>query len=132
MHLYKYIYYKIYRAYKKSPISDNTNEWSTTLLLSAIFIVNLFTILTAFSIFTGKSIFIFKNHHIAIGTSLIILLVNYFCFIHKKRYLEIEKEFSRESNEQRKKGNRYVLLYIIGSIILFFLANILKLLIWAK
>ncbi len=132
MKFYRYIFYKVYNAYKRSPISDNLNEWNATLVMAGILFMNINTCLTIMDIIVGKPILLPSNRFVYALYALILLSVHYIIFIYKKRFLDIEKEFSGETKEQCKRGNRYVLLYIVGSIVLFFLVDIIKLLIWAK
>jgi len=50
------------------------------------------------------------------------LALNYFVLYNERRWKAYEREFSKESKEKGRQGSIYVLTYLIGSIVLMFLA----------
>jgi len=61
---------------------------------------------------------------------ILLFLIHYITFVHKKKYAQIEKEFKKESQEDRKRKGNWVLLYAFGS--LAFYAFLLFLGIWIQ
>ena len=47
---------------------------------------------------------------------IVIVALHYFAFVHNGKYLKIEKEFKKESKEERKRKGFWVLLYAFGSL----------------
>jgi heme/copper-type cytochrome/quinol oxidase subunit 2 len=44
---------------------------------------------------------------------IVIMLLNYFLFIYKRKYREIIKKYKKESEKSRKIGNSIVIIYVI-------------------
>lgn len=61
-----------------------------------------------------------------------IFSLHYMLFIYKKGYKAVLLEFKNESEQERKRGNYIARLYVFGSLGLFIVLNIIKLLIWAE
>jgi hypothetical protein len=55
------------------------------------------------------------------GLSVLIpAIIQYFLLLHKKKYLDIVKEFGNEDKKCAKKGRIFVWLYIGITLIMFF------------
>lgn len=129
---YKYLFYKVLNGLNKIPFKDDTNHWGAICILTFLALFNLGTIYVVIIIFIGRDPIPNLNRIEQIIFIWSILAVHYFAFLHKKKYKNIMNEFKDESDEERKKGTRYTLIYIIGTIVIFFLANTIKLIIWGK
>jgi len=117
---YKYIFYWLYSSQKKRWGEYDFPEFTALFIM----ILNLFAIFYSIAIIidilTGVMIIpmdVAKEKILVVGFSL--LIIHYFIFVFNGRYKKIEKEFKGESKEERKRKGRWVLLYDIGSIVLF-------------
>ena len=129
---YKYLYYKILIFLRKSPLTDDTIEWGTMFIIFALMWLNILSLGTIYQIFTGMVLGP-NFDRIEITVVLVIFFIpHYFLFLHKHKYEDIINEFKNESIEKTKKGNRYTIIYVVGTAILFFTLTIIKLSIWGK
>lgn len=117
MFKYKYFIYKIYSWKNDTPIGN------TILTLSIVHFFQLTTILLFIDrvITPLKWIYDIDKTYLYIG-ALLYFVVFYFLVYNKKRWDSYIKEFSNESESQRKKGNIIVISCLIGSILLFFIS----------
>ena len=125
---YKYIYYKILMFSKEYPFTHVPEFWAMS-FISLLVLLNFQSILVLIIIFTDGKIILFKNRPEQIISIVLALLINYLIFIYKKKYIEIVEEFKFEPREKKRKGNIEVLLFSIGSIVLIFLLNIIKIMV---
>jgi len=115
----KIVDYLFYRLYKNAiPTNKSIPEWTSIFVISIILSFNIFSIIVLLDydlkLIGEKS---FKT------IPLILIGLNYFVFLYKKRYLNIIEHFDQAKN--KLIFDILVLLYIIGSILFFFyLANV--------
>ncbi|MBI5019834.1 MAG: hypothetical protein HZB59_00155 [Ignavibacteriales bacterium] len=118
---YKYVFYKLYRWAKILGL-DSTPEWTAMITVSIFLILNILTFLALINLCVEHN---FRLPFDSLPKQIIIfvayLIALYFVFIHKKKYIEIEKQFKEETMEEKKRGAIYTLLYIILTFGLFFL-----------
>jgi Ca2+/Na+ antiporter len=97
-------------------------EWSAMLTMSIFLLLNIFTLLALINLCVEHN---FRLPFDSLPKQIIIfvayLIVLYFVFIHKEKYIEIEKQFKEETMEEKKRGTIYTLLYIVLTFGLFFL-----------
>ena len=117
MNFYFFIYYKIYKVILKTPNKDIA-EWSSMTAFSLLLLFNLGYLIIITNIY--KTLFVFKNQYFMVLIMILILSLNYLLFIRKNRYLKIKKDFSKLSKTKETIFGYLVLLYVIGSIWLFF------------
>lgn len=115
MNIYYYLFYKIYRFTQR--LGNYDVAFSAMLGFSFLLFLDINTIYI--SVFPVTNIN-FNNHY---RTPLIILyiivfIINYFLFIYKKRYKEIEKQFKNESTKNKRIGSIIVIVYVIISLLL--------------
>ena len=113
MNIYYYLFYKIYRFTQR--LGNYDVAFSAMLGFSFLLFLDINTIYI--SVFPVTNIN-FNNHY---RTPLIILyiivfIINYFLFIYKKRYKEIEKQFKNESTKNKRIGSIIVIVYVIISL----------------
>lgn len=115
----KYLYYKLYKLFVKLNGKEDLPEYTAMLgvgtlmffnLLSTISILNVIHPITLFLEVSRAKFFIFA------GIPYVLIL--YFVFIFNGKYKSIIKEFMSESEEQRKRGRRNVILYMAASLLL--------------
>lgn len=114
---YYFIYYKLYK------ISSYTeNQWGKALQMPKSVALGIYLILMTQNIATIliglHKLFKFElvfTKESALITTVILFVPNYFLLYHKKKYLEIEKRFDRESSVSRNIKSIFFWLYVICS-----------------
>lgn len=118
---YRYIIYKIFSwtAHKK----NDTPIVNTILTLAFVHCIQLFTLF----LFIDKIIIPLDwlwgidKSYIFIG-AIIYFILFYLLVYNKQRWERYINEFENENEKMRKKGNILVIIYLIGSILLFFIS----------
>ena len=112
MYLYDYLFYKFYKI-----ISIGTNkdvaEWISVILISLLEYFNISIVLVYFDMY-------FESKGAALLSLFILMIINYFIFLYKSRYLQIINRFSNESLLSKYFSLILVLGYIYLSIWLIF------------
>ena len=106
-----YLFYKIHRAYYKAQ-GQRDGAIMTMFTIGFLLYLNLFTfgaLLRKLDII--PTFLSTKAESIAFGICLIILC--YFLFIRKRRYIEIEARFEGETKSEKIKGGITVILYVL-------------------
>ena len=106
-----------------------TEEWSAMFLISIMLLFNFFSVFSIIAIFTGKVYIDLTRLELTIAL-VIYGFIHYFLFIFNGRFKNILKRFQDESTEAKRKMDKFTLLYIIGSIVVLFGSNLIKILIW--
>lgn len=132
LYYYRYLFYKVLSGLNKIPFNDDTNHWGAIFILSFLTWFNMGTIYVTIIIFTGEVPFSNINRIEQTIIALSVVFIHYISLLNKQRYKIIMNEFKNESDEKRKKSTRYSLIYIIGTIVIFLVANTIKLIIWGK
>ena len=121
---YEYFFYKLYHWSVKVYGEEYYHKYSASLMVSAVFILNTFTLLIILDVLVGTGIQELSAIHgltIALGC----ILFNYFYFSFKDRYLQILNRYKGESEVSNKRGNLVVTLCVIGSLLLMILSGFL-------
>ena len=118
--MYKYIIYRLYSWRKKK--NDDTPIATVICLLTG---VHCFQLLIVYCI--AVSLFQFPSFLGRINKGYLILFVfifaglHYFLLYNKQRWESYLEEFKNESPAKKKKGQFFVVGYMLGSILLFFI-----------
>jgi amino acid transporter len=115
---YRYIIYKVYSwtANKKGEIPVT----NTILTLSVVHFFHLLILLLFVDrIIVPLHLWNLNKVYFLLAISL-YFLVFYLLIYNKKRWSNYIEEYRNEDEEQRRKGNIYVKIFLIGSIVLFF------------
>ena len=119
MKIYRYLIYKLYSWGLNR--KNDTPVANVVITLSFVHFIQLFAIYLVLLKFFPRINVFNKVDEVYVGMVwIIICIVNYFLFYNKKRCEKCMEEFKDETPAQRKKGRIFVLLYLIGSIIIFF------------
>ena len=120
MKFYRYLIYKMYNWGLKK--KSDTPVANVVITLTFVHFVQLFTIYLILLKFFPQ-INIFNNvDGLYVGIFLIITgIIHYFLIYNKKRWELYMEEFNNENIIESRRGNKLVLFYLIGSIVLFFL-----------
>jgi hypothetical protein len=121
--IFKYLWYKLYKASLKSSLKE-----IPILFSGALFSLFIHLNIVALSIFFSKlDIFpiIYQNKTQATLFSIVLLVLSWGYF-NGNRAKTIIDRFSKENKKQRIRGNIFVTTYIILSIILLFMLMFYK------
>jgi hypothetical protein len=119
MNLYYLIYYRIYKATRKT--NKDVVEWTSMIALSTLVFLNLATLLTLIYP-DGNKTGLKKIHFI--GASICIMIINYFIFLYKGKFILIYKKYSEIKWINSFAVGVLVILYIFCSI--YFLMHFLR------
>lgn len=113
---YKYLYYRIYSWNLKKWGKNDISEWKAVVIVSFMMALNLFFLELLFQFF-GILEHPFPKK---ISTPLMLVLIglNYFLFMHSKKYEQIARECEKESTKKRKKNSILLWLYTTLSFLL--------------
>lgn len=123
-HKLKYLYYRIYTWQLNLWGEADVPEFTGAIGVSILLYVNIFTIIIIFEIISGSRIInslVYPRLYIAIFL-LITFYINYLLFVRKSKYIEIANEFRKEGKALRKKRTIWMWVYIIGTLMTFFIS----------
>lgn len=115
MNLYYLFYYRIYKATYKS--NKDVVEWTSMVALSVLVFFNVVTLFAFIYSYIPKAI---VKKGIFVMGMLLILGINYFIFIFKRKYEKIIDNYSIKKGVNNFFTGILTLIYIIGSILLMF------------
>jgi phosphatidylglycerophosphate synthase len=113
-----YLYYKIYRANLIGSAKDIA-EFAAMIYVSGLLFANIFVI-GAFLKKQNILPFFFTGKRQIIIFMACLFVLNYFLFLHKKRYKKIIERYEQENELRRKRGNLIVWLYVIITFLTIF------------
>ena len=117
---YKYIFYREYGWQKKMFGKNDLPQYSAMFAMSLLFFIYIFILNTLLYIFF--EVHLIKPYTpkcIILLLMLIVVIFHYFLFIHKKRYEDFVREFENEDKKLRYIRGWTVVLYSVGTIILY-------------
>ena len=113
---YYYIYYQIYHFSIK--ISDDAlNEIKpgvTIIILELLVVTQLFIWLKLFQLISKRVEDLLWSKPILVTIVLLIILFNYFLFLHKEKWGKYDKEFRNYPKSKKRLWNFTIILVIIG------------------
>jgi len=108
-----------YRAFKISSRTNKTiTEWSTIIWISILFSLNVFSII----IYSDFPIMNLKREGF-MAIPVVFIILNYFYFLHRDRYLEINKKFDQAKKKYFLFDTFFFLYSLFSFVILFKLLN---------
>lgn len=119
--IYNYLFYKIYRYWRRRK-SRKLNANVDAILIMGLSFYSLFIVLFILPIVTiAKQNFITLDDYPEFKVLMIILFLlytifNHIYFLSNKRYKEIFLKYVKESDEQKRKGNIWTIIFIIISL----------------
>jgi hypothetical protein len=121
MRILKYLYYKFYKVMKIID-TDKIPEWKAYFLFSALLMTNIWVFAKVINkyVYAFSILDIVKNKISYFIIFTIVFSLTYLVFMKDKKYLEIERIFSDETNTKRIIGNIGLFIYVMVSIILIF------------
>jgi hypothetical protein len=116
MKVIDYLFFGIYNSYYKDGNYKNDIPWYTAMMIfGAMFFLNVSLILSLLSPRKGFPV----NKPMALVIGGCCVLLSYFLFVWKKRYVSIYETYSKYNDRQKVINKVLSWLYFIGSIILF-------------
>lgn len=114
---YRYLIYKIYSWKDDTPIGN------TILTLGIVHFFHLLTILMIVdrTIMPIKGLWKINPGYLFIGM-IIYFFLFYLLIYNKKKWATYVQEYKNESASDRRKGNVFVIFFLVGSILLFFIS----------
>jgi glucan phosphoethanolaminetransferase (alkaline phosphatase superfamily) len=104
MNWYNLVFYHIFVRYYKNGKYKNDIPWLTVSVLVGVcsYFYFLNVILLGYFFFISKNAPLLENFRTAIiGGGFVFVIINYFWFTYKKRYLKIFKEYKTSNNSNR-------------------------------
>ena len=118
MKVFDYLFYKLYRAAKKSSIKE-ISVWAATVFTGALIGINI-TVLSAFLAKFDIAPFILSSKKHAAWFMVAIIFVSIAFFLLKERYKTVVERYSTETERSRIRGNVIVWTYVILSFLMIF------------
>jgi len=100
------------------------NAFSAMTALSLLILFNIATLLGYFELIDDSNIEKFKKPLIVFA--IMILVINYFIFIHKNRFEKIANKFVNETKEQKRNSSIIAIAYAILTFVFLFLVLFFK------
>lgn len=125
-HSIKYLYYKLFKLFVRINGEDDSPEYTAMFTVGLLFFFNILSIASIINLvyqFTTYPSISRTNFFVLFGLPYYIIF--YFIFILKGKYKRIINEFIDESEDDRKKGRRKVISYLLFSFLLVVLSLIL-------
>jgi hypothetical protein len=117
---YPYIIYKVYTWGKRG--SNATPVMNVLIALTFVHYVQLLTVYIILTrIFPSLSFFERQNRLYTATGLIAFFIIHYFVFYNKNRWASYVEKYKDETGKKKRMGSFLVLLYLIGSIVLFFL-----------
>ncbi len=114
--VYYYLYYRIYSLWKKMPGRDYA--FSAMAALSLLLVFNIATVIVYFRLLKN---FTYQQVKIPVILSVALILVaNYFIFVYKDKYIEIEKRFINRIEKQKKLRSIAIISYVFLTFVFLF------------
>jgi NADH:ubiquinone oxidoreductase subunit 5 (subunit L)/multisubunit Na+/H+ antiporter MnhA subunit len=118
-----YLYYKLYGAAKVSSYKEIA-EFTAAIFFGTLLASNIFITIGFFSKLDILP-FLFRSKEETAFFCFFCMLFTVFYFFFKKRYKDIIKKYSQETETERKRGNAIVAIYVIISFLLLFLVPLM-------
>lgn len=114
MKVLDFLYYRLYRAFLKTSAKD-VSEYVTCLWLTLLFLFNAIVICKklGFMIPNPAKYAYPKVYALFLCAPLILIL--YFIFVYKKRYLYLIERYKDETKQQRIRGNLILIAYAVAT-----------------
>jgi magnesium-transporting ATPase (P-type) len=119
-----YLYYKLYKASKRSSLSE-ISEFLACVFLGGLFSVNIL-VLNAWLAKLDVIPFIFPNAKLGGMFALFLILVVCIIYLRRNRYKIILRKYSNESDREKLLGNIFMWIYVLFSFLAIFIIAFYK------
>lgn len=121
MNIYHYLFYRIYKR-QNTKFSKTESVIFSVIVLSSVLFLNIFTLGIFFYRLDFLPVFIESKFQVLI-LAFSIIVFNLLVFFRRKKYLYIESKFQEISKNKNTVGTIIIILYVVLSFIVFFLAT---------
>lgn len=118
-----YVYYRLFDMHSRGE-DQITGAFMAIFTISLLFWLNIFTAVGLLR--KIDVILIFFSKTAWIGFMFFLFIIDYYIFVHHKKYVKIITMFKDEPKNKKIKNGLLVLLYILLSAILFMLGALYK------
>lgn len=116
---FRYLFYRLYQL-MISVGNGDVAEYFAVLLMATTLGLNFYSI-TSISYVLGYKIDLGLDTGLKIGIYYFLLTtLLYFSFVHKKKFLEIAKNYGNETTKEKNRGKVFAISYIVLSFLLLF------------
>ena len=120
MKTYRYLYYNLYRIWLKKKDEPKNAHINAVITITFLLYVNIMSIPLILLAASKNEIINLPESNFNVKVWIAVILVvagifNYFILARKRQHNKIIEEFKSKSEEKRKKGKTYTILYIIVS-----------------
>lgn len=124
---YEYLYYKVYDFIITINPKNTIASWSALCFVALLDFALIFTTSIVLHLYLGFDLYVYLTKNIVLMFGCLIIVLNYFLLYHKLKYKAIQKKFSKEDEQQSKRGNALVLIVVLGVFIsMFYFGSILR------
>lgn len=124
MIIFKYVFYRIFSIYRKKHDKDESS-YVAMIFVTLFMFMNIFVVGGIVNNFNLLPVF-FKSKIQVIVFMVILLVINFFIFLHKKKYDRFCDEFEQKANSKSKQKGWIIVLYFIISTSLLFVVPFIK------
>ena len=124
MQFFKYIFYRIFSIYRKKH-DKGESAYTAMIFVNLFMFMNIFAVGGILNRFNLLPVF-FKSKIQIVIFIIVLLIINYFVFLHKKKYNKFCDEFEEKTNSNSKKNGWLIVLYFILSTSLLFVVPFIK------
>ena len=124
MSFFKYIFYRIFSIYRKKHDKDESS-FVALVFVNLLMFMNIFVLGGILYNFNLLPLF-FKTKIEVVVVMIVMLIINYFIFLHKAKYDEFCDEFGSKTDSRIKYKGWLILFYIIISTFLLFIVPFIK------
>lgn len=120
MTLYQYLFYRIYKR-QRTKNGEIESTLVSIMAITCIVFLNLITIETFLNKLLSTPVIVSSTVFV-VALMVVIFGLNCLVFLFKKRYKNIEQNFSNETKTHQNIGTFIIIAYIVLSFVLFFIS----------
>lgn len=113
-----YIYYRLWDMHSRGE-EQFTGAILAIFTTSLLFWLNIFSVIVLLRKLDLMPIFFSKT--VSLSFMIFLFVIDYFLFVHNKKYEKIIQMFKEEPKNERRKGGILVMLYILLLVVAFVL-----------
>lgn len=117
---YYYFFYKLYKFWENVSDPKFWSDWKAGVVIIALEIFLLASIFIYYKVFFNRNIHLSESNWDIIIPMLVVVIPNYFAFVHTDRWKDYIKEFDELPKRSNKIGS-----WIVFSIVLLVIVNLI-------
>lgn len=124
MKFFKYVFYRIFSIYNKKH-DKNESAYTAMIFVNLFMFMNIFVVGGILNNFNLLPVFFKSKIQVAVFI-IVLLIINYFVFLHKKKYNEFCNKFEQKTNLKGEENKWLIILYFILSASMLFAVPFIK------